>query len=131
MFEDKYFQKLKFTKEQIDQYFHSATRDLEISFRTDITEVKFKFAYDALIKIGISMIAKHGYKARSQPGHHTKIIEKLAELTGEEDIMIFGNKMRQDRNKDFYQGGAIITDKDTAEYLAFVQKVFDLCQKLE
>lgn len=68
-------------------------------------------------------MAQNGYKVRSQPGHHVKILEKLAELTGEEDIMTLGNKMRQDRNKDFYEGGAIVTDKETEEYLTFVQGV--------
>jgi len=124
-FEDRYFQKLQFTAEQISQYFDSAERDLEIAANTDVPEVRFKFAYDALIKIGIALIAKHGYKVRSQPGHHVKVLEKLSEITNDENVEILGNKMRQDRNKDFYQGGTIITDKGTREYLDFVRTIFD------
>lgn len=128
-FEDRYFQKLQFAEAQISQYFDSAKRDLEIAAGTNIAEVRFKFAYDALIKIGIALIAKQGYKVRSQPGHHVKVLEKLSEITRDEDVEILGNKMRQDRNKDFYEGGAIITDKETEEYLDFVKEVFAKARK--
>ncbi len=104
-FEDRYFQKLQFTITQVGHYFDSAKRDLEIASSTKLVEVRFKFAYDVLIKIGIALIAKRGYKVRSQPGHHVKILEKLSEITTDGDIEILGNKMRQDRNKDFYEGG--------------------------
>lgn len=129
-FEDRYFQKLQFTEAQIRQYFDSAKRDLDIAEHSNIAEVRFKFAYDALIKIGIALIAKQGYKVRSQPGHHVKILEKLSQITGDTDVEILGNKMRQDRNKDFYEGGTIITDKETKEYLGFVKTVFDKAQSL-
>ena len=35
------------------------------------------------------------------------------------------NEMRQKRNIDLYQGGALITDKDAESYLSFVSSVFE------
>ncbi|MDP8258217.1 MAG: hypothetical protein P9L90_02165 [Candidatus Aadella gelida] len=58
----------------------SAQRDLKIAESTNISDVVFKFTYDALIKLGIMLIAKKGYKVRSTAGHHIKILEKLSQV---------------------------------------------------
>lgn len=123
-FENEYFQEIRFNNNQIKQYFNAARRDLEIAQKSDIPEVIFKFTYDALIKLGITLIAKHGYKVRSIQGHHIKILEKMSQILQNEDIAVSGNKMRQNRNSDFYDGGALITQKDSREYLEFVGEVF-------
>ncbi len=122
-FESQFFQPLKFSKAQLEQYLNSAFRDLEIAESADIPEVRFKFAYEALIKMGIALIAQNGYKVRSQPGHHIRIIEKLSELLNDPDALLLGNKMRQDRNADFYDGGILLTDKTSSEYLDFVRRM--------
>ena len=123
-FESAYFQKLTFTKEQIKQFAQSALHDLKIAESTDIPDVIFKFSYDALIKLGITLVAGEGYKVRSATGHHVKIIEKLSQLLKDDDILILANKMRQERNKNLYDGGYFVSDKDSREYLAFVKSVF-------
>ena len=60
-FESLYFQKINFTQGQLNQYAKSAARDLKIAQESDVPDVVFKFSYDALIKIGITLIAKPGY----------------------------------------------------------------------
>lgn len=124
-FETKFFQKTIFTADQLAQYIASAERDYAIAAASDIPEVVFKFSYDALIKMGIALIARAGYKVRSMPGHHVKIIEKLAEMLGNEDVAIMGNRMRQSRNTDFYDGGAIISETESAQYTAFVREIIE------
>lgn len=124
-FETQFFQKIAFTPGQLKQYFVSAERDFGIAFQDEIPEVSIKFAYDALIKVGIALIAKQGYKVRSQPGHHVKIIEKLSEILKDEDIDIMGNTMRQSRNKDFYDGGTIITETQARQYVDFAAEVIE------
>ncbi len=76
--QEKYFQKFKFEDSQIKNYLKSSQRDLDIASKSKISEVVFRFSYDALIKLGIFLIAKNGYKVRSIPGHHIKILEQLA-----------------------------------------------------
>ena len=56
------------TQEQLEDYFKSAKSSLEIAEKVDIPEVVFKFAYDVLIKLGITLIARDGYKIRSNMG---------------------------------------------------------------
>ena len=123
-FESQHFQKLAFKEKQIDQFLMSAQHDLEIAESTDISDVVFKFSYDALIKLGIMLIARKGYKVRSKSGHHVKILEKLSQLLKDEDILVLGNKMRQERNVNLYDGGFFLGEKDSLEYLEFVKSAF-------
>lgn len=57
-FESQYFQKLTFKQEQIEQFSKSALHDLAIADSSDVPDVVFKFSYDALVKLGIALIAK-------------------------------------------------------------------------
>jgi len=77
-----------------------------------------------LIKLGIGLIAKKGYKVRSTAGHHVKILEKLSKLLKDEDVVVLGNKMRQERNVNLYDGGFFSGEKDCFEYLEFVKITF-------
>ena len=124
-FESQYFQKLAFKEEQIEQFLKSALHDLKIAEASDIPDVIFKFSYDALIKLGIALLAKKGYKIRSTAGHHVKILEKLSQILKEENILVLGNKMRQERNFNLYDGRFFVGEKDSREYLDFVKRVFE------
>ncbi|MBU4422121.1 hypothetical protein KKB41_04195 [Patescibacteria group bacterium] len=123
-FERQHFQKISFKEEQIGQFIKSALHDLKIAEASDIPDVVFRFSYDALIKLGIALIAKEGHKVRSAPGHHVKILEKLSQILKEEDILVLGNKMRQERNINLYDGGFFVGDKDSREYFDFVESIF-------
>jgi hypothetical protein len=123
-FQSQYFQKLTFKDEQIEQFLKSALHDLKIAEESDIPDFIFKFSYDALIKLGIALIAKEGNKIRSTTGHHVKILEKLSQLLKNEDILVLGNKMRQERNVNLYDGGFFVGEKDSLEYLKFVKRAF-------
>ena len=123
-FESQYFQKLAFKEEQIEQFLNSASHDLKIAEASDIPDVIFKFSYDALVKLGIALIAKKGYKIRSTTGHHVKVLEKLSQILREENILVLGNKMRQERNFNLYDGRFFVGEKDSREYLDFVKSVF-------
>ena len=123
-FESQHFQKLAFKEKQIDQFLLSAQHDLKIAEGSDVPDVVFKFSYDALIKLGIMLIAKKSYKVRSTAGHHVKILEKLSQLLKDEDVLVLGNKMRQERNVNLYDGGFFVGEKDAFEYLKFVKSTF-------
>ena len=69
------------------------------------------------------MLAKEGLKVRSIPGHHVKILERMREVLKDPDILTIGNAMRMKRNQDLYGAGEMISEKESREYLAFVQKV--------
>ncbi len=126
-FDQEYFQKFKFTSAQINRYVESAKRDLEIARKDQFIEVKFTYCYQALIKIGMAVLAKKGgVKVRSVAGHHIKILSKLSEVMGNPDIFIVGNAMRMKRNKDLYDAGATVTKKEVNDYIIFVEQVIQL-----
>ncbi len=56
-FEDKYFIKFTFTKDQIKKNLKNALKDLNIAKKDKILEVKFNYAYTALIKAGITLLS--------------------------------------------------------------------------
>ena len=92
------FEKQKFTDRQIKQYFNSALRDFKIAYDSDVLEIIFRFSYDSLLKIAITICAKNNLRVKSRAGHHIKLLKKLAEYLDNEDIFIMGNEMRKKRN---------------------------------
>ena len=122
-FEDKYFTKIVFNREQIRRNYNNALRDLNIAKTDKILEVKFNYAYTALIKAGISLLSYYDIKVRSVPGHHIKIIDKLAKMLRNETVADVANVMRAKRNLDLYAGGIEITQKECKEYIKFVEGI--------
>jgi hypothetical protein len=122
-FEDKYFTKIVFNREQIRRNYNNALRDLNIAKTDKILEVKFNYAYTALIKAGISLLSYYDIKVRSVPGHHIKIIDKLAKMLRNETVADMANVMRAKRNLDLYAGGIEITQKECKEYIKFVEGI--------
>lgn len=123
-FDPKYFQKFKFRPNQTEKYMQAAWKDLKISKKSDIPEVQFQFAYNALIKLGIALISHFGYKVKSRSGHHMKILEKVSLILNNKDIYSFGNRMRKKRNTDLYEGGILISQKEAEEYKEWLKAIF-------
>ncbi len=74
-FDPKFFRTFKPTDEQIQRYLENAEHDLSIAEKDSYLEVRFTYAYQALIKGGIALIAKKGeVRVRSVPGHHIQIL---------------------------------------------------------
>ena len=130
-FEREYFQKFKFTAAQIDRYVESAVRDLNIARKDRFREVQFTYCYQALIKIGMAVLAKKGgVKVGSVTGHHVKILNKLSEILGDSDIFTVGNAMRMKRNKDLYDAGGVITKKEADDYIVFVSGIIQKAKQI-
>lgn len=85
-FEREYFSKFNFTKNQTRKNYDNAAKDLAIAKKDEILEVKFNYAYTALIKGGIALLSLYGFKIRSIPGHHVKILEKMGEILKDDAI---------------------------------------------
>jgi len=124
-FDPNFFQRRRFTTAEIKALSHSAKKDLTTAKKYDSAEVAFTFSYQAFLKLGITVIAKHGYKAKSREGHHIAIIEKLAEIDGNQEIRLIGEAMRRKRNIDLYAGGTVVSEKEAFEYRDFVGKLIN------
>jgi hypothetical protein len=129
-FENKFFRRFTFSRAQLLGLARSAYKDLKIASGANVSEVKFQFAYNALAKLGIALIACYGYRVKSRVGHHVKILEKMAEILENEDVLAVGNQMRKDRNAELYDGGSrAITSKQAEAYFKFTDEVFGLAKK--
>jgi uncharacterized protein (UPF0332 family) len=129
-FDNRYFIKFTFTPDQIKKNLKNAIKDLNIAKKVNILEVKFNYAYTALIKAGITLLSCYQVKVKSVRGHHVKIIEKLAQILKDENIESLGNSMRSKRNLNFYAGGIEVTEKECREYVDFVEEVLAKLKKL-
>jgi len=123
-FDKNFFVKQEFTQESLHRYREAVKRDLEVARTGPSAAVTFHFAYMALLKIGIYRIAREGYRAKSRPGHHQKIIETLSQILDSEEVMVLGDKMRKGRNVDLYDAGALESPEIIKRYLAFVEKIY-------
>ena len=128
-FEDKYFKDFEFTKDQVKKNFENALKDIKIARQDTIPDVKFTYSYDALIKGGIALISRYNKKVKSAPGHHVKIIEMVAKILNDDTIEAVGGAMRSKRNIDFYDGGVEVTEKESHEYLEFVDSILKKIEK--
>jgi hypothetical protein len=122
-FDPNFFRKTPFSKAQIAAYLKNARKDLSIAAKDPFVEVRFTYTYQALIKIGIALLAREGLKTRAVPDHHVKILEALADILKEPDVFTFGNAMRMKRNEDLYGEGEYVSEKEAGEYLEFVRSI--------
>ncbi|MBU1046120.1 hypothetical protein KJ616_03320 [Patescibacteria group bacterium] len=118
------FERFSFTEKQINQYYKSALRDFLIASKSEIPEVTFRFCYDALIKLSITICAKNNLRVRARAGHHIELIEKLSEFLKNKEIIIVANEMRMKRNKDLYGEGVLISDVDAKDYIKWAKNIF-------
>ncbi|MDD2576712.1 MAG: hypothetical protein PHV76_04335 [Bacteroidales bacterium] len=126
IFDPDYFKKMDFSLKQVDSYLISAVKDMKIAEKYDDPEVRFEFVFKSLIKFGITLIASYGYKVSSRKGHHRKVLEKMSEILNNEEILIVLERIRKTRNTEFYDGGTIITRKQSDEYLSFLKEIYNL-----
>ncbi|MDD4860467.1 MAG: hypothetical protein PHR56_09765 [Dehalococcoidales bacterium] len=124
------FEKFVFSQKQIDKYYQSALRDFNIAKKSDVPEISFRFSYDSLLKLAITMCAAHSLRVKSKQGHHIELIYKLSELLGDKEIEIIGNEMRSKRNWDLYDGGVLISEKDSKEYVGWIKSTFEKVDEL-
>ena len=129
-FDPAYFRPFKPTAEQIESYLRNAERNLSIARDDSYVEVRFTYAYQALIKAGIALLAHRGQvKVRSTPGHHVQLLSKMSEILKKPDVETIGNAMRTKRNLDLYEGGTLVSEKECAEYVDFVSTILDQVSK--
>lgn len=123
-FEEEYFQKFAYTSQQIGKYFQNAAKDLQLAKGLESSEAAYRIGYESIIKVGIAVIAKHGYKVRSNMGHHYKILQKIADITGLRDEINFLQQVRRKRNIDLYEGGFSFSETDVRNLIGVAEKIF-------
>lgn len=124
-FDKNYFIKQSYIESELKNIRLSLEKNIDIAMKNKEAEVVFHFTYMALIKLGIYIIAREGYRVKSRAGPHIKILEILSQKTEMEDILIIGNNMRRNRNLDIYSARIEISRSEAQEYLKFVKKIYN------
>ena len=127
----KYFKESDFTDEQIVNISNNCKNDLEIAEESKRVEVKFIFSYNALIKICIIILhIKKGFRIRSIPGHHIKLLEAISLILQNDDIYDTGNAMRMKRKANMYETGLPLSKMETEDYFQFVLELFNKTKEI-
>ncbi|MDD3285792.1 MAG: hypothetical protein PHG95_04160 [Patescibacteria group bacterium] len=100
----------------------SAERDLLLADNQE-AEIKFQFTYNCLLKLAQSVCASQNLRVKARFGHHSALLDKCAEVMGNKKIAAVAQVMRDKRNRDLYDGGTVITDKEADVYYQFVKKL--------
>src|SRR5271167_33079 len=91
---------------QIDRFLASADKKL-VSARKILAfdeEACLQQAYEAMLKASLGLMFSHGFRARSQPGHHIAIIDFVRSFIDKKHAGLFAtfDRLRRKRNIALY-----------------------------
>lgn len=106
---------------QIERFLQSAEKKLA-SARKILAfdeEACLQQAYEAMLKASLGFMFSHGFRARSQPGHHIAIIEFVrARLDKKHAVLItVFDRLRRKRNLALYDDSGFVSHHDAEQAL--------------
>src|ERR1700724_3539945 len=101
---------------QIERFLASADKKLASAHRilTFDEEACLQQAYEAMLKASLGFMFSHGFRARSQPGHHIAIIEFVRARIDKKHaglISVF-DRLRRKRNLGLYDDTGFVSYYD-------------------
>lgn len=115
---------------QIDRFLASADKKLA-SARQILTfdeEACLQQAYEAMLKGSLGFIFSHGFRARSQPGHHIAIIEFVRGRLDKKyaGLLTVFDRLRRKRNLALYDDTGFVTHHEAQQALESAREYLDL-----
>jgi uncharacterized protein (UPF0332 family) len=117
---------------QIERFVASAEKKLTSAHKILAfdEEACLQQAYEAMLKASLGFMFSHGFRARSQPGHHIAIIDFVRARIGKKHaglISVF-DRLRRKRNLALYDDRGFVSQHDAqqalqaaSDYLAVVR----------
>ena len=117
---------------QIERFVASAEKKLTSAHKILAfdEEACLQQAYEAMLKASLGFMFSHGFRARSQPGHHIAIINFVRARIGKKHaglISVF-DRLRRKRNLALYDDRGFVSQHDAqqalqaaSDYLAVVR----------
>lgn len=104
---------------QIDRFLASADRKLNSAqkiLQFD-EEACLQQAYEAMLKASLAFMFSHGFRARSQPGHHIAIIEFVRARLDKKHalLLIVFDQLRRKRNLALYDDTGFVSHHDAEQ----------------
>jgi uncharacterized protein (UPF0332 family) len=101
---------------QIERFLASAEKKLASAHKILAfdEEACLQQAYEAMLKASLGFMFSHGFRARSQPGHHIAIIEFVRSRIGKKhaSLLIVFDRLRRKRNMALYDDTGFISRHD-------------------
>jgi uncharacterized protein (UPF0332 family) len=118
---------------QIDRFLLSAEKKL-VSARKILSfdeEASLQQAYEAMLKASLGFMFSHGFRARSQPGHHIAIIEFVRARIEKKHaglISVF-DRLRRMRNLALYDDTGFVSRHDAERAVESAREYISLIRK--
>lgn len=106
---------------QIERFLQSAEKKLA-SARKILAfdeEASLQQAYEAMLKASLGFMFSHGYRARSQPGHHIAIIDFVRARIDRQHAGLIAefDRLRRKRNLALYDDTGFVSQRDAEQAL--------------
>ena len=110
---------------QLDRFLTSADKKLASAHKILAfdEEACLQQAYEAMLKASLGFMFSHGFRARSQPGHHIAIIDFVRARIDKKHaglIMVF-DRLRRTRNMALYDDTGFVSYHDAEQALKTAQ----------
>ncbi len=106
---------------QIERFLVSADKKLASAHKIlgFDEEACLQQAYEAMLKASLGFMFSHGFRARSQPGHHIAIIEFVRARIGKKNagLLIVFDRLRRKRNQALYDDTGFVSQHDAESAL--------------
>jgi len=121
---------------QIERFLKSAEKKLALAHKILAfdEEASLQQAYEAMLKASLGFMFSHGFRARSQPGHHIAIIEFVrARLDKKHSgLLLVFDRLRRKRNMALYDDTGFVSRHEAEqaleaarEYIAVIRADLD------
>jgi hypothetical protein len=90
-----------------------------IRFRIFDEEACLQQAYEAMLKASLGFMFSHGFRARSQPGHHIAIIDFVRSRIDKKNasLLTVFDRLRRKRNIALYDDTGFVSHHDAEQVL--------------
>jgi uncharacterized protein (UPF0332 family) len=106
---------------QIDRFLVSADKKLASAHRILAfdEEACLQQAYEAMLKASLGFMFSHGFRARSQPGHHIAIIDFVGSHIEKKhaSLLVVFDRLRRKRNMALYDDTGFVSHHDAEQAL--------------
>ena len=106
---------------QIERFLASADKKLASAQKILAfdEEACLQQAYEAMLKASLGFMFSHGFRARSQPGHHIAIIEFVRSRMDKKHsgLLTVFDRLRRKRNVALYDDTGFVSQHDAEEAL--------------
>jgi uncharacterized protein (UPF0332 family) len=106
---------------QIDRFLASADKKLASAHKILAfdEEACLQQAYEAMLKASLGFMFSHGFRARSQPGHHIAIIEFVRARIDKKHagLLTVFDRLRRKRNMALYDDTGFVSHHDAEQAL--------------